>query len=504
MTSEQATETSPFMDRDDSSRFDAVLLLAHGSTQDGRASSRLRRLARRLDEEHTGLRVAAAFWKEEPAPADALRWLGGQRTLVVPVLMGDGYFYRKAFPRLLDLDIHAAENTVMLGPLGESEVFIDALHEVVADALAHPLHDPPHEAPNQTKTVVVVGHGTNRSARSRDTVHRVAEGLRASFVGTEFATAFIDDEPRLGDVVRELRGACVIIPWFLTDGPHAVQDIAEAVSGAPGDQRVPGRREPRQLNQLSASLLPAIGETHALTSAIERIVRAAADAKAEPARITSGYRTRAVELIAEHTAETPLQLGSLRVARTAADDDTFSVELIPADASASGCPPRTDAPDSAPLTLSNLVNRIEAQLAEQKPVPRATDVTTSAGYCTESLTGEEVLDLVEYIYPSALLWAVQREAGEFDASPLPLSSAWWREVTGALPGRLARTARATTADRNAAWESTCLSTGCLRTPIFIETSKHNAPVADGPKIPMLCARPCHAFLANISTSIQTS
>jgi sirohydrochlorin cobaltochelatase len=74
--------------------------------------------------------------------------------------------------------------------------------------------------------LVIVGHGTGRTPASRRAVEQQVEKIAARAAYAHVRGAFMEDEPRVGDAVATAPGQqVVVVPYFISDGLHVVEDI---------------------------------------------------------------------------------------------------------------------------------------------------------------------------------------------------------------------------------------------------------------------------------------
>jgi sirohydrochlorin cobaltochelatase len=75
-------------------------------------------------------------------------------------------------------------------------------------------------------TLFIAGHGTERSEKSRQSVERQVELIRARNLYAGVHAVFMEEAPRIRDgcalaATRNL----VVVPFFISDGLHVVEDI---------------------------------------------------------------------------------------------------------------------------------------------------------------------------------------------------------------------------------------------------------------------------------------
>jgi sirohydrochlorin cobaltochelatase len=98
-------------------------------------------------------------------------------------------------------------------------------------------------------TLLVVGHGTKRHAKSRGATLNLASVLDRRLDVLESIACFLDDDPSIENARRTARGKNIIaISFLLADGPHAKRDVPGGLSiptsecvGPPCHARVEGK-----------------------------------------------------------------------------------------------------------------------------------------------------------------------------------------------------------------------------------------------------------------------
>ncbi len=212
-----------------------LLLLAHGSTVN-RASARPAEVqAAALRRSGRFAAVTACFWKQEPgllASVDAART---PRVFVVPLMTGPGYFVEEVIPQTLGLKVAGAADFPRVQqrggrllyythPVGTHPRLAELLLERARTAVAqHPFPRAPR--PEET-TLVVVGHGTERSDRSRRAVEMQVARLRERSGYAAVQPAYMEIAPRVAEAVAAAPTRwVVVVALFISDGLHAAEDI---------------------------------------------------------------------------------------------------------------------------------------------------------------------------------------------------------------------------------------------------------------------------------------
>jgi siroheme synthase-like protein len=197
----------------------ALVLLAHGSEKDTRARIAVEDHAERLRELGAFGRVAVGFWKHPPSFLEALSACAGASVTVVPMFMAEGFYTEEVIPRevatLRPIAGLKTRPVTIAPPLGTHARMADAIVARAREAGA-----------TGDDTLVVLGHGTPRNARSGDTTYEQAARIRQRGHFVSVVELFLDQEPSLA-AVREMArtSRVVVVPFFVTDGWHAGQQV---------------------------------------------------------------------------------------------------------------------------------------------------------------------------------------------------------------------------------------------------------------------------------------
>jgi sirohydrochlorin cobaltochelatase len=75
-------------------------------------------------------------------------------------------------------------------------------------------------------TLLIAGHGTGRNANSRKAVERQVDLIRALNIYAEVGAVFMEEAPFIkGCAALAKTRHIVVVPFFISDGLHAVEDI---------------------------------------------------------------------------------------------------------------------------------------------------------------------------------------------------------------------------------------------------------------------------------------
>ena len=212
----------------------ALVLLGHGSTKNADSSAPVFQHAAELRRRKFFAEVREAFWKQEPQVQTVLPAITAPRVFVVPLFISEGYFSEDVIPKALGFQLssdpnsrithHASRITHYCQPVGTHASMTDVLlaraREVVAKF-------PFPRAPKaKDTTLFIAGHGTEQNDNSRKSIERQVELIRARNEYAEVHAAFMEEEPRIGGIyqVAQTRNV-VMVPFFISDGLHAQEDI---------------------------------------------------------------------------------------------------------------------------------------------------------------------------------------------------------------------------------------------------------------------------------------
>src|SRR5215213_4673283 len=181
-----------------------LVLIGHGSTLNADSSAPTHQHADEIKRRNIFGQVLTAFWKEEPAIGAVLRAAYQPRVFCVPLFISEGYFTEEVIPRELgfapgERTRKVGEQTIhYCGPIGTHDsmtaVLLARAKEIVAKY-------PFPRAPKASETALVIaGHGTGNNENSRKAIERQVELIRGQNVYAEVHAAFMEEEPRIGEI----------------------------------------------------------------------------------------------------------------------------------------------------------------------------------------------------------------------------------------------------------------------------------------------------------------
>jgi sirohydrochlorin cobaltochelatase len=203
----------------------ALIIAAHGAGDGSGANLRVGEWARQLQKTREWDEVREAFNLGVPRYCEVLDGLKSTRVLVIPALTSDGYFSRIVLPRELAKNRGFSEvRFECTPPLGTHQRISELVRSSVSAVMQRTGWN------KEDTAVVIVGHGTARHPRSRDTTLEVAERLHKTGVAVRCSAAFLDQLPRVEEVPTLVKQPHVVVyPFLIGGGYHAEEDIAERI-----------------------------------------------------------------------------------------------------------------------------------------------------------------------------------------------------------------------------------------------------------------------------------
>ena len=266
---------------------DAVLiLLGHGTTLNEQSAAPIFQHAAELRRRHLFSGVREAFWKQEPHVKKVLAETTAPRQFIVPFFISEGYFSTEIIPSELGFPgvpsfLRTPQSLIhYCSPVG-SHTLMTQVILARARGVVEQFPFPRAPRPEDT-TLLIAGHGTGRNANSRKAVERQVELIRALGLFAEVGAVFMEEAPFIkGCAAQAKMKHIVIVPFFISDGLHAVEDIP-VLLGEPEHlvkERVaagqPAWRNPSEREGKLVWYAPSIGTEPMLAEVILQRVREA-------------------------------------------------------------------------------------------------------------------------------------------------------------------------------------------------------------------------------------
>ncbi len=265
-----------------------LVILGHGTTLNDESERPVFQQAAALRQRGLFAAVREAFWKQEPQIKTVLNELRTPCVFIAPLMISEGYFAGEVIPRELGLNADLRLETphfklTYCKPVGThpsmTRVLLARAQEVVAK-FPFPRAPKPKDI-----TLFIAGHGTERSAQSRQAIERQVELIRAQNLYAEVRAVYMDEDPRIkGCQQTAATRNVVVVPFFISDGLHTTEDIP-VLLGEPAPrikERLaagqPTWRNPSEYHGKLTWYAPAIGSEPLLADVILERVREAAGA----------------------------------------------------------------------------------------------------------------------------------------------------------------------------------------------------------------------------------
>ncbi len=260
----------------------SLVILGHGTSLNDDSAAPVFQHAAELRRRKLFAEVREAFWKQEPQIKTVLAELKTPRVFIVPLFISEGYFASEVIPHELGFAdssslVSHRSSLFYCQPVGTHDsmtgVILARAREVVEKF-------PFPRAPKSAEiTLVIAGHGTERSAKSRESVMRQVELLRAMNIYGAVHAVFMEEAPRIATCYELAQTKnIVVVPFFISDGLHVVEDIPvllgepERVVKERLAQKLPTWRNPTERNGKFVWYSPAVGtEPHLADVILERV-----------------------------------------------------------------------------------------------------------------------------------------------------------------------------------------------------------------------------------------
>ncbi len=207
---------------DPSWRSAALVLAAHGlETGIGAAA----RHAATIQERQVFGEVQACRLRGAPTLGDACAQIHADRIYVVPFLMAEGFIARRLIPAALAETDAGGRRLNLCRSVGINP----AMTEIIA-AKARKVCQARRWQPKGTD-LLLIGHGTPRDTGSATIASRHAAGLAETKNFARIAVGFLEQAPRVEDVLSTMRPRrCVAVGLFADRGPHGEDDVLMALA----------------------------------------------------------------------------------------------------------------------------------------------------------------------------------------------------------------------------------------------------------------------------------
>ena len=210
----------------------ALVVLGHGTVLNDQSAAPVFQHAAELRRRNIFREVREAFWKQEPPVKKILADISAPRVFIAPLFISEGYFASEVIPRELGFEIKNSKLKIQNGgqkifycsPVGTHDsmttVILSRTDEVVKK---FPF---PREPKKSDTTLFIAGHGTEKNNNSRKAVERQAGLIRAQKIYADVRAVFMEEAPFIKGCHENVKTKnIVVVPFFISDGLHAVEDI---------------------------------------------------------------------------------------------------------------------------------------------------------------------------------------------------------------------------------------------------------------------------------------
>jgi sirohydrochlorin cobaltochelatase len=271
----------------------ALIVVGHGTTLNAESSAPVYQHCAELRRRKLFAEVREAFWKQEPALGRVISQVTAERVFIAPFFISEGYFCEAVIPRALGfLGEKPAEFTrvrqnghqrlAYCKPVGTHQSMTAVLLARARQVTEIPSFTRPPQ-PKET-TLFIAGHGTSQNENSRQAIERQVELIQPLGHYAAVHAVFLEEEPRVPECYRLAHTRnLVVVPFFISDGLHAQEDIPLLLGEPPEaiKERLrngqPSWPSPTEKNGKLVWYAPAVG-THPLMSEVllQRVREAAA------------------------------------------------------------------------------------------------------------------------------------------------------------------------------------------------------------------------------------
>lgn len=197
-----------------------ALIVAHGQPSDpAPPEAEIAALAARVAAYLPRWRVLSATLACEPALRQAVADAGGRGLTVYPLFMADGWFTQTHLPERLAAA--GAGAVTLLTPFGLDPAVQTLTVDLARSAMAEGATE-----------VLLAAHGSFRSPAPASVARAMAARIRAETGLARVETGFIDQQPRIAEVARDLGASAVCLPFFAARGGHVIDDLPQALAEA--------------------------------------------------------------------------------------------------------------------------------------------------------------------------------------------------------------------------------------------------------------------------------
>jgi len=238
----------------------ALVILGHGSSVNPSSSVSTRLHADTIRRKGVYHSVHCGFLKERPFIEECLDHVQAKKVVILQNFLAEGYYTKKVIPQKLDLENKNFEVTY-LKPLGLDAFIQDMIIDLAERAM--------QGWKQEETTLMLLGHGSTKSATSKDTLleHMAALSERTKFA--QIADLWLEEPPFINDWHKFAEKKQVLcIPYLIADGQHGGWDIPEMI-GMERDVYDPYKAH--YVNGYHVKLTAALGKSLRMVELMERL-----------------------------------------------------------------------------------------------------------------------------------------------------------------------------------------------------------------------------------------
>ena len=209
----------------------ALVVLGHGTTLNDQSAVPVWQHAGELRRRRVFAEVREGFWKQAPHVKTVLGEITAARIFIVPFFISEGYFSTEVIPQALGFKFPDTLKLTMQNserfycrPVGSHPLMTQVIL-ARADEVVRQFPFPRAPKPAET-TLLIAGHGTGRNANSRKAIEHQAELIRAQKIYADVGVIFMEEAPFIKGCHENVKTRnLVVVPFFISDGLHTVEDI---------------------------------------------------------------------------------------------------------------------------------------------------------------------------------------------------------------------------------------------------------------------------------------
>jgi len=206
-----------------------LVILGHGTDLNDQSAVPVRQHAAELRRRRIFGDVREAYWKQDPQIQNVLSGIVSPRVFIAPLFISEGYFADQIIPAALGFDAarvrrEGAREIRYCQPVGTHPSMTSVILSRAAGVIKQfPFPRAPKPADT---TLFIAGHGTEKNSKSREPIDQQVELIRAQKIYADVQAIFMEEDRRIAGchALAQTR-YCVVVPFFISDGLHVVEDI---------------------------------------------------------------------------------------------------------------------------------------------------------------------------------------------------------------------------------------------------------------------------------------